>query len=61
MFFRQPAVELNHQQIIERFRGEVRDAIDAAMDGRIDRAVLSDIERELRDESQRLAIQRSMS
>jgi hypothetical protein len=63
MFFRKPkpADKLNHQQIIERFRSHLRDEIDLAMDGRIDRAVLRDIERELREQSQLLAMQRTMS
>jgi hypothetical protein len=63
MFFPKPkpADKLNHQQIIERFRSHLRDEIDLALDGRIDRAVLRDIERELREQSQLLALQRSMS
>jgi hypothetical protein len=54
--------KLNNWQLVERFKGEVRDALDAAMDGREgDRALRRDIERALSDAAQILAMQRAMS
>jgi hypothetical protein len=64
LFFRRkpPADRLTNHQLVERFKGEVRDALDTAMDGRKwDRALKCDIERALRDAAQLLAMQQAMS
>jgi hypothetical protein len=56
------ADKLTNAQLISRFRGEIQDAVANALEGReLDRALRYAVENELRDQSQRLALQRSMS
>ena len=55
-----PADALNSWQIVERFKGHVRDEIDAALDGRqSDYALQRDIARALRDEAQLIESRRA--
>jgi hypothetical protein len=64
MFFRKPkpADKLTNAQLVSRLRGEIQDAVDNALENRQwDRALRYAVENELRDQSQRLAMQRSMS
>ncbi len=63
MFFRKPKPDdkLSSWQLVERFKGEVRDAIDAAIDGRhSDFALLRDVARALHAEAQIIEARRAV-
>jgi hypothetical protein len=54
--------KLSNWQLVERFKGEVRDALDAAMEGREwDYALQRDVVRALRDAAQLIEMRRAMS
>jgi hypothetical protein len=62
VFFKKPKApddKLNSSQLIARFRGEVQDAIDTALDGReSDRGLCGEIERALRTQVEVIATRR---